>query len=138
MHGLPVVIYNEVLAKLKHEPCDSSKAAQSPAKYMRLTAELFLASTQIYASESERGNAVCGLVRCLLGGELELLVEIRGEDNRKIAEADAAIRQIIRDDTFGENKAVVAAFGLKNGVGVYGDCGLQAALTLRKLVSEKC
>jgi hypothetical protein len=137
MHGLPVVIYNEVLAKLKHEPCDSSKAAQSPAKYMRLTAELFLASTQIYASESERGNAVCGLVRCLLGGELELLVEIRGEDNRKIAEADAAIRQIIRDDTFGE-KAVVAAFGLKNGVGVYGDCGLQAALTLRKLVSEKC
>ena len=137
MHGSPIVIYNEVLAKLKHELCDPSKAAQSPAKYMRLTAELFLASTQIYASESERGNAVYGLVRRLLGGELELLVEIRGEDNRKIAEADAAIRQIIRDDTFGENKAVVAAFGLKNGVGVYGDGGLQAALTATETCVSK-
>ena len=79
MHGSPVVIYNEVLAKPEHELCDPSKVAQPPARYVRLTAELFLASTQIYAAERKRGNAVYSPVRRLLGDELELLVEIRGD-----------------------------------------------------------
>ena len=73
----------------------------------------------------------------LLGANLNLFVRVPGvTSNKKSAEGDAVVQEPINDETFGKKKAVVAYMELKNELGIRGDGGLQAALSLRKHVYQ--
>jgi hypothetical protein len=137
-HGSPVVIYNEFLAQLQHDLSDLSRVVDPPANYVDATAKLFQAATPIYASEHERGEAMCHHLNRLLGGvKLEYFVQVPEEKSKIFAESDAfVVQETIQDETFGK-KAVVTYMELKNELGICGDGGLQAALSLRKHVAQK-
>jgi hypothetical protein len=136
--GPPVAIYNESLAQLKHDLGDLSSVVGPPANYVDTTAKLFLAAIPIYASERERGEAIYSHLSRLLGANLEFSVQVpEGKSNKKSAEGDAVVQEIIQDETFGKKTAVVAYMELKNELGIRGDGGLQAALSLRKHIAQK-
>jgi len=52
-------------------------------------------------------------------------------------EGDGAICETLEDVSYGKKTAVVAYLELKNELGLRGEAGLQAALSLRKHVSQK-
>lgn len=136
--GPPIVIYNESLAQLKHDLSDLSRVVDPPANYVDATAKLFRAATPIYATEHERGEAMFHHLNPLLGVKLERYVQVPEENsNRKSAEGDALVRETIKDEMFGEKKAVLVYIELKNELGMRGDGGLQAALSLRKHIAQK-
>jgi hypothetical protein len=134
--GPPVVIYNEPLARLKDELRHLANVPEPSADYVTLTADLFHAAATIYDSEKERGNEIYGYLDRLLGTSLDRSVGAHDErSNRKTTEADAVVRKPI--ENFGNKSAVVAYVELKNELGVRGDGGLQAALSLRKYVVQE-
>jgi hypothetical protein len=136
--GSPVVIYNESLAQLKHDLSDLSRVIDPPANYVDATAKLFRAATPIYARERERGEAMYQHLNPLLGVKLEQHVQVPEENSsRKSAEGDALVQETIQDEIFGKKKAVVVYIELKNELGIGGDGGLQAALSLRKHIAQK-
>jgi hypothetical protein len=136
--GPPVVIYNESLARLKDELRHLANAPEPSADYIALTARLFHAAATIYDSEKDRGNEIYGYLERLLGTSLDRSVSAREErSNRRTTEADAIIRTPIESHSFGDQSAVVAYVELKNELGVRGDGGLQAALSLRKYVVQE-
>ena len=58
------------------------------------------------------------------------------KSNTRSAEGDAVVQEPIKYETSGKKKAVVAYMELKNELGIRGDGGLQAALSLRKHVAQ--
>ena len=138
LHGPPVEIYNETLAKLKHDLSDLSNAPEPSAEYIVRIANLFHASAPIYDSEPLRTKAVYGLLRWLLNADIRLSVKASdGKSNRLTTEGDGAICETLEDVSCGEKAAVVAYLELKNELGLRGEAGLQAALSLRKYISQK-
>lgn len=136
--GTPVVIYDKSLANLKQDLDNLSVVVEPPVDYVHTTAQLFIAASRIYSSESERGTAMYSLLNHLLGIDLDLSVEaFKDESKQKAAQVDAIAQEDIRDETFGKKKAVVVYMGLKNELGSSGDGGLQAALSLRKHITQK-
>jgi hypothetical protein len=136
--GPPVVIYNEPLARLKDKLRHLANAPEPSSDYVALTADLFRAAATIYDSEKERGNEIYGYLERLLGTSLDRAVGAHEErSNRKTTEADAVVRKPIENHYFGNKSAVVAYVELKNELGVRGDGGLQAALSLRKYVVQE-
>ena len=136
--GSPVVIYNESLARLKHDLNDISKLVEPPANFLDATAKLFLAAIPIYGSERERGEAMYSHLSRLQGASLNLFVQVPEQmSNKKSAEGDVVVQEPMQDEAFGEKKAVVAYMELKNELGFRGDGGLQAALSLRKHIAQK-
>jgi hypothetical protein len=136
--GPPVVIYNESLAQLKHRLNDPSRLPEPPTNYVDVTAKLFRTAIAIYASERERGEAMCRYFSHLFGVKLEQYVQVPEENfNRKSADGVALVQETMQDEIFGKNKAVVVYMELKNELGIRGDGGLQAALSLRKHVAQK-
>jgi hypothetical protein len=74
----------------------------------------------------------------LLGVKLEQYVQVPiGSPNRKSAEGDPLVQETIQDEIFGKKKAVEVYIELKNELGIRGDGGLQAALSLRKHIAQK-
>jgi len=138
LHGPPIEIYDETFAKLKHDLSDLSNAPEPSAYYIVQTANLFQASAPIYNSEPLRTKAVYGLLRWLLAADIRLSVKVSEEkSNRLTTEGDAAICETLEDVSYGKKAAVVAYLELKNELGLRGEAGLQAALSLRKHVSQK-
>jgi len=138
LHGPPVEIYDETLAKLKHDLSDLSNAPEPSADYIVQTANLFHASAPIYNSEPLRTKAVYGLLRWLLAADIRLSVKAsEDKSNRLTTEGDGAICETLEDVSCGKKTAVVAYLELKNELGLRGEAGLQAALSLRKHVSQK-
>ena len=138
LHGPPVEIYDETLAKLKHDLSDLSNAPEPSADYIVQTANLFHASAPIYNSEPLRTMAVYELLRWLLAADIQLSVKASdGKSNRLTTEGDGAICETLGDVSYGEKTAVVAYLELKNELGLGGEAGLQAALSLRKHLSQK-
>ncbi len=138
LHGPPIEIYDETLAKLKHDLSDLSNAPEPSADYILQTANLFHASAPIYLSEPLRTKAVHGLLRWLLDANVQLSVRASEEkSNRLTTEGDAAICETLEDDSCGKKAGVVAYLELKNELGLRGEAGLQAALSLRKYVCQK-
>ncbi len=139
LHGPPVEIYGETLAKLKHDLGNLSNAPEPSADYISQTANLFHASAPIYDSDLLWREAVYGPLSWLLAadGRLSFKAPV-GKSNRLTTEAGAAICENLEDVSYGENVAVVAYLDLKNELGLRGQAGLRAALSLRKHVSEKC
>jgi hypothetical protein len=136
--GPPVVIYNEHLARLKDELRHLADAPEPSADSVALTADLFHAAATIYDSEKERGNKIYNYLESLLGTSLDHSVWAHEEkSNRKTTEADAIVSKPIENDYFGKKRAAVAYLELKNELGVRGDGGLQAALSLRKYVAQE-
>lgn len=134
--GPPVVIYNEPLARLKDELRHLANAPEPSADHVSLTADLFHAAATIYDSEKERGNEIYSHLEHLLGTSLNRSVGAHEErSNRRTTEADAAVLKPM--ENFGNKSAVVAYVELKNELGVRGDGGLQAALSLRKYVVQE-
>ena len=132
------MIYNESLAQLKHDLSDLSRVVDPLANYVDATAKLLHAATPIYALERERAEAMYHHLNSLLGVKLEQYVQVPGgSSNRKSAEGDALVQETIQDEIFGKKKAVVVYIELKNELGICGDGGLQAALSLRKHVAQK-
>ncbi|KAF8490166.1 hypothetical protein F5888DRAFT_1136556 [Russula emetica] len=113
------------------------------ADYVALTADLFHAAATINDSEKERGNEILyGYLERLLGTSLGTSLDHsvwanEERSNRKITEADAIVRKPIENHHFGNKTAVVAYVELKNELGIRGDGGLQAALSLRKYVAQE-
>jgi hypothetical protein len=136
--GPPVVIYNEPLARLKDELRHLANAPEPSADYVALTADLFHAAAAIYDSEKERGNKIYNYLENLLGTSLDRSVWAHEErSNRKTTEVDAIVSKPIENEYFGKKRAAVAYLELKNELGVRGDGGLQAALSLRKYVAQE-
>jgi hypothetical protein len=136
--GAPVVIYNDSLAKLKHHLNDLSRLPEPPSNYVGVSAKLFRAAIAIYASERERGEAMYRYFTQLFGIQLDQHVQVLEENfKRQSAEGDVLVQETIQDKTYGEKKAVVTYMELENELGIHGDGGLQAALSLRKHVSQK-
>ena len=136
--GPPVVIYNEPLARLKHELRHLTDTPEPSADYVSLTGDLFRAAATIYDSEKERGNKIYGYLESLLGSSLDCSVWAHEErSNRKTTEADAIVSKPIENNFFGKKRAAVAYVELKHELGVHGDGGLQAALSLRKYVAQE-
>jgi hypothetical protein len=134
--GPPVVLYNESLAKLKHDICNLTDAPEPSPEHVALTAELFHAAATIYDSETQRGDAIYDHLRRLLCATLDRSVRVSGRTAKTITEADAVVSGDIGDQYFRE-KAVVAYVELKNELGIRGEGGLQAALSLRKYVARE-
>jgi hypothetical protein len=136
--GPPVVVYNEPLARLKDELRHLANAPEPSAGCVAPTADLFHAAATIYDSEKERGNEIYSYLDRLLGTSLDRSVWAHEErSNRKTTEADAIVRKPIESRCFGNKTAAVAYVELKNELGVRGDGGLQAALSLRKYVVQE-
>jgi len=140
--GPPVVIYNEPLARLKDELRHLANVPEPSADHVSLTADLFHAAATIYDSEKERGNEIYSYLERLLGTSLGTSLDHsvwanEERSNRKITEADAIVRKPIENHHFGNKTAVVAYVELKNELGIRGDGGLQAALSLRKYVVQE-
>ena len=138
LHGPPVEIYDETLAKLKHDLSDLSNAPEPSADYIVQTANLFHASAPIYNSEPQRTKAVYELLRWLLAADIQLSIKASEDtSNRLTTEGDGAICETLVDVTYGEKTAVVAYLEFKNELGLGGEAGLQAALSLRKHLCQK-
>ena len=139
--GPPVVIYNKSLAELKDNLhfCNLQNAPNPSAKLVGITADLFHAVTTKYDYEKDRENKIYGYLECLLNTSLDRSVWTHeGSSKRKTTEADAIVCVPMENyDSFGTKVAVVAYIGLKNELGECGDSGLQAALSLRKYVSDQ-
>jgi hypothetical protein len=135
LHGPPVEIYDETLAKLKDDLRDPSKAPEPSAHYIVQTADLFHTFATISDSEPLPGEAFLGPLRRLLGADLDFLVKVpEGDFNRWSTEG--AIHGTVKDESCGKKTAVLVYLELKDELGVRGEGGLQAALSLRKLVSQ--
>lgn len=138
LHGPPVEIYDETLAKLKHDLSDLSNAPEPSTEYIVQTANLFHASAPIYDSEALRTDAVNEPLKWLLGADIQLSPKASEERSNKLAtDRDGAICETLEDVSCGKKAAVVAYLELKNELGLRGEAGLQAALSLRKYVSQK-
>jgi len=136
--GPPVAIYNEALAQLQHDLSDVSKVAELPNDYVVETTKLFHSAAGIYASELDRGKAIYDHLRRLLDAKLDFHVKVpEVNSNMKSAEGGAVVQVPIEDEHFGKKTAAVVYIELKNESGVSGDGGLQAALSLRKHISQK-
>jgi len=104
------------------------------------TAELFHVAAQIYTSEREREPPIYPLLGALLGVNFKAAVEAYKVKTRQRATvADALFHAVaeIEDTTFGKKKAVAVYVELENELGVRGDGGLQAALFLRKHITQE-
>ncbi len=74
----------------------------------------------------------------LLSTSLDRSVWVHEErSNRKTTEADAAVLKPIENQYLDNKTAVVAYVELKNELGILGDGGLQATLSLRKYVAQE-
>jgi hypothetical protein len=135
LHGPPVEIYDETLAKLKDDLRDPSKAPEPSTHYIVQTADLFHAFATIYDSEPLPREAFLGPLRRLLDADLDCFVEVP-EGNSNGWSAEGTIHGTIKDDSSGKKTAVLVYLELKDGLGVRGEGGLQAALSLRKFVSQ--
>lgn len=58
------------------------------------------------------------------------------DSNQKATRADALFRVALEDEMFSKKEAIVVYLELKNELGSSGDCGLQAALSLRKHLAQ--
>ena len=134
--GPPVVIYNESLAKLKHELRNISNSPEPPASHIASTAELFHVAAEIYKTEDQRGKEIYDYLERLVGQPLDRSVRSFGKSSKLATEVDATIVQNIQHPSFGK-KAVVAYVVLKTELGMRGDGGLQGALSFRKYVAGK-
>jgi hypothetical protein len=136
--GPPVVIYDKSLAQLEHDLTDLSDVVEPPAKHVETTAKLFCAAAPIYDSQRERREAMYGHLSRLLGASLSHSVqEPEVKSNKYSAEGGAVVQELIRDETFGKKNAVVAYIELNNELGLSGDGGLRAALSLRKHIAQQ-
>jgi hypothetical protein len=134
--GPPVILYNESLAKLKHELRNLKDTPEPSPEHVALTAELFHAAATIYDSETQRGDAIYDYLRRLLRTTLGRSVRVSERPKKTITEADAVVYGAIEDQYFHE-KAVVTYVELKNELGIRGEGGLQAALSLRKYIARE-
>lgn len=138
LHGPPVEIYDETLARLKSDLSDLSNTPEPSADYIVRTANLFHASAPIYSSEPHRTKAVYEIIQWLLAADIRLSVKPSEEkSNRLTTEGDCAVLETLEDISYGKKTAVVVYLELKNELGLGGEAELQAALSLRKHVSQK-
>lgn len=135
LHGPPVEIYDETLAKLKDDLRDLSKAPEPSTHYIAQTADLFHAFATIYDCESLLRETFLGPLRRLLGADLDFFLEVP-EGNVNGWSTKGTIHETLKDESFGKKIAVLVYLELKDKPGVSGDGGLQAALSLRKFVSQ--
>ena len=137
--GSPVVIYHESLANLKQKLDHLSKEPDPPVDIVGRTAELFHVAAQIYTSEREREPPIIyPLLGALLGVNFKAAVEAyKAKTRQRATVADALFHAEIEDTTFGKKKAVAVYLELENELGVRGDGGLQAALSLRKHITQE-
>src|SRR6266403_4730719 len=139
LHGPPVEIYNETLAKLKHDLCDLSNAPEPSDDYISQTANLFRASAPIYDSELLWRDAVFRPLCRLLDADVQLCVKTSTEkSSRFTTEEDAAICENLEDVSYGEKAAVVAYLELKMNSDCVDKLGFQlrcpsANMSLRKM-----
>ncbi|KAH9051961.1 hypothetical protein EDB87DRAFT_1660664 [Lactarius vividus] len=131
--GPPVTIYHEAFAKLKDALEDSRRMVDRVGKQqVDDTAKLFIAATNIYATESDRCKAVIPLLVKLLDIPLEEKPKVT-----KDFEPDAIATKVIEDETYGKKEAVICYVEFKNEFGIGEDCGVQNALELRKYLALK-
>ena len=76
LHGPPVEIYDEALAKLKDDLRYPSKVLEPSTDYIVQIAELFHAFATIYDSEPPPKEAFLGPLRRLLGTDLDFVVKV--------------------------------------------------------------
>ena len=136
--GPPLAIYHTAFAQLTDTLQNPDKVVDvQEMKRVDDTAKLFLASTQIYQTEKERNDHVYPHIRNLLGIELRETVDsIIG--GKKTSESNAVVEQVLDDKTLGNTIAIVSHEETKNELGVAGQCEVQNALGLRKiLVNDK-
>jgi hypothetical protein len=132
----PVILYNESLAKLKHELCNLANTPEPSPEHISLTAKLLHGVATIYHSETQRGNEIYDYLGRLLRTTLDRSVRASERSNRTTTEANAVVCGDIDDQHFPE-KAIVAYLELKSGLGIRGEGELQAALSLRKYVARE-
>ena len=132
--GPPVVIYNESLAKLKHELHNIANSPEPPASHIASTAELFQVAAEIHKTEDQREKEIYDYLERLVGQPLDRSVRSFGKSSKLATKVDATVVQNIQHPSFGK-KAVVAYVELKNELGMCGDGGLQGALSFRKFVA---
>jgi len=135
LHGPPVEIYDQTLAKLKDDLRDRSKAPEPSIDHIVQTAGLFHAFATRNASEPLPREAFLDPLRLLLGADLDFFVKVpEGNPNRLSAEG--TIHGALKDESCGKKTAILVYLELEDERGVCGEGGLQAALSLRKIVSQ--
>jgi hypothetical protein len=134
LHGPPVEIYDETLAKLKDDLGDTSKAPEPSTHYISQTADLFHAFATIYDTEPLPREAFLSPLRRLLGADIEFSVKVP-EGNHNATSTEGTINGTLKDVSCGKKTAVLVYLELENELG-FGEGGLQASLSLRKLVCQ--
>jgi hypothetical protein len=135
LHGPPVEIYDETPTKLKDYLGDPSKAPEPSIHYIVQTADLFHALMTTYHSEPLPREAFLGPLRQFLGTDLEILPKVP-EGNFNGWSTEETIHETLKDETCGKKTAALVYLGLKDEFGVREEGGLQAALSLRKFISQ--
>jgi len=98
---------------------------------------LFCTAARIYAKECEHEDPIYKLLGKLLGVKFKRVVDApKANSKQRATVADALFCTEIEDTEFGEKNAVAIYLELKNGLGLSGDGGLQAALSLRKHITQ--
>lgn len=131
--GPPLSIYHEAFAVVQDRLQDLD-ALVDPQEETRVdsTAKLCLAATDIYRNEASRLEAVRPFIESVLGICLKSNVTTINK-GKMTTEADGLVLQDIEDNN---EKGVVSHFEWKNELGLSGQCGLQNALSLRKLLIQ--
>jgi len=136
LHGPPVEIYDQALAKLKDDLRDTSKAPEPSTDYLVQTAGLFHAFATRNNSEPLPREAFLGPLRRLLGATgPDFFVKVP-EGNFNGPSTEGTIHGSLKDEYCGKKTAVLVYMELEVERGVRGGSGLQAALSLRKILSQ--
>ena len=127
------MIYDRSLAILRHNLHNVENIPEPSSYIINLTAEFFHIAAKIFDSENRRGEMIYGHLERLLG--TKILLSVRASGSKMVTEADATITGAIQHEFFSA-PAVVAYIELKNELGIRGDGGLQATLSLRKYITQ--
>lgn len=138
LHGPPVDIYDETLARLKDDLRDPYKAPEPSTDYIVQTTDLFDAFATIYDSDPLPKEAFFGPLRRLLGADDDFFIQVPEGNSNGWSSTEGTIHITLKDESCGKKTAVLVYLELGDELGVRGEGGLRAALSLRKFVSECC
>ncbi len=110
LHGPPVEIYDETLAKLKDDLKDPSKVPEPSTHHIFQTADLFHAFATIHDSEPLPSEAFLGPLGRLLGADLVKVPE----GNFNGWSTEGTIHETLKDESCGKKTAVLAYLELKD------------------------
>jgi hypothetical protein len=101
LHGPPVEIYDETLAKLKDDLRDPFKAPEPSTHYIVQTADLFHAFATIYDTEPLPREAFLGPLRQLLGADLDFFVKVPERDfNGRSESTEGTIHGTVKGESW--------------------------------------